>query len=65
MINLDESARTHLSSIKNSLYNEGLKHDTDVHTYEKFTVPNFKDKIKCILNENEYQRIQKRFSNGC
>lgn len=65
MINLDESARTRLSSIKNSLYNEGLRHDTDVHTYEKFTVPNFKDKIKCILNENEYQRIQKRFSNGC
>lgn len=51
--------------MKSNLRIEGLKHDTDVRTYDKFTVPNFYYKHICSLNDAEYQRIKKKYNNCC
>ena len=38
-------------------------HDTDVYTREEYKSPKMINKITCSLNEEEYNRIQKKFSN--
>ena len=52
-----------IREIKDDLYREGKKHDTDVHTYDKREVPHFIKKIKFSLNDAEYYRIKNKFSN--
>ena len=61
----DHESQTIMSRMKDGLYAEGKKHDTDVHTYDNFTVPGFHNKHTCPLNESEYQRIQKNCANCC
>ena len=64
-INLDSASENRIQEIKDDLYKEGRTYDTDVHTYDKRQVPNLIEKIKCTLNDEEYQRIKGKFSNCC
>ena len=59
----DLASQNILSNMKSQLKNEGLTHDTDVRTYDKFSVPNFYYKHICSLNDAEYQRIRNKYSN--
>ena len=62
-INLDAISTNFMSTTKNELFREGKNYDTDVHTYERLEVPQLIKKIKCSLNDEEYQRIKNKFSN--
>ena len=64
-INLDAISTNFMSTTKNELFREGKNYDTDVHTYERLEVPQPIKKIKCSLNDEEYQRIKNKFSNCC
>ena len=64
-ISFDQESKNIISEMKNKLYAKGKTYDTDVRTYDIFTVPGFCDKHICPLNEGEYQRIQKKFANPC
>ena len=61
-IYLDEGSKKIIERMKSELYNEGLKHDTDVHTYDEKTVPEMIHYHVCSLNDAEYIRIKKKFS---
>ena len=45
-LNLDSMSENTIRQIKDDLYREGKKHDTDVHTYDKREVPHFIKKIR-------------------
>ena len=62
-MNFDQTSLNILSKMKSELYNEGLTYDTDVHTYEKFDVPDFNYMHTCSLNDFEYQRIKNKYGN--
>ena len=64
-LNLDSMSENTIREIKDDLYREGKKHDTDVHTYDKREIPHFIKKIRCSLNDAEYYRIKNKFSNCC
>ena len=64
-ISFDQEPKNIMNKMKDDLYAEGKTYDTDVHTYDIFTVPGFCDKHTCPLNEGEYQKIQKRCANPC
>ena len=64
-ISFDQESQNIMNSMKDELYSKGKTYDTDVHTYDIFTVPGFCDKHTCPLNEGEYQRIQKKCVNPC
>ena len=64
-LDFDPAANDSIRELKDQLYSEGQKHDTDVHTYEEKDVPNFVKNNKCSLNYEEYQRIKNKFSNSC
>ena len=64
-LDFDPTANNSIRTLKDQLYREGQRHDTDVHTYEEKDVPNFVKKNKCSLNYEEYQRIKNKFSNSC
>ena len=51
--------------MKDRLYATGKTYDTDVSTYDMFTVPGFVEKHTCPLNEANYQKIQQKFGGGC
>jgi hypothetical protein len=59
----DQSSQDNLADMKKDLRNEGYTHDTDVKTYDNFTVPNFISLHKCSLNEAEYQKKKDKYSN--
>ena len=64
-ISFDQESKNIMNKMKDVLYAKGKTYDTDVHTYDIFTVPGFRDKLTCPLNEGEYQKIQKRCANPC
>lgn len=59
----DQSSQNILSKMKSDLREIGLTKDTDVRTYDKFTVPNFYNIHICSLNEAEYKRIKNKYNN--
>ena len=59
----DQISENILAKMKRNLKSEGLTHDTDVKTYDIFTVPNFNYKHICCLNEAEYRRVKYKYSN--
>jgi len=61
--NFDQSSQNILSIMKSDLRKIGLTKDTDVRTYDKFTVPNFYYKHICSLNDAEYRRVKNKYSN--
>jgi hypothetical protein len=61
----DNNSLGFINKIKDDLYREGKKYDTDVDTIEDFTSPGMIYKHTCSLNDKEYQRIKKRFANCC
>ena len=61
----DNESLNFIKKIKDDLYNEGKKYDTDVSTKEEFSSPDMICKHNCSLNDVEYRRIKKRFSNCC
>ena len=61
----DDQSQNIISKIKKDLYAEGKRHDTDVKITEDFTCPGMIFKHKCSLNDEEYQRIKKKFANKC
>ena len=65
LIIFDPESRDFVDKIKSDLYREGKTHDTDVTTTENFTSPGMIFKHKCSLNDEEYQRIKKKFTNKC
>ena len=65
LIIFDPESRDFVDKIKSDLYREGKTHDTDVTTTENFTCPGMIFKHKCSLNDEEYQRIKKKFANKC
>ena len=64
-ITFDSGALQQFQKLKSDLFNEGKRHDTDVSTYHNYQCPKMINKITCTLNEEEYNRIQKKFSNCC
>ena len=60
---LDEEAFAKLNELKDEIYNEGLKHDTKVFIDHELQSPEMNDKITSVLNEDDYNRIQNKFSN--
>ena len=62
---LDTDSLDAIKKIKDDLYREGRKYDTDVKTKEDFSSPDMINQHKCSLNEKEYQRIKKSFGNCC
>lgn len=61
----DDDSLNFIKKIKDDLYREGLTHDTDVNTEEDYTSPGMIYKHNCSLNDEEYQRIKKKFANRC
>ena len=59
----DQISENILANMKINLKFEDLTHDTDVKTYDNFTVPNFNYKHICCLNEAEYRRVKYKYSN--
>ena len=60
----DDKSLGFIKQIKDDLYREGKKYDTDVNTTEVFTSPGMIHKHTCSLNDEEYQRIKKIFANS-
>ena len=58
----DKESKDIMNLMKDDLYKEGKRHDTDVYTYDNFTYPQFITKHTCSLNDEEYQRIKNKFS---
>ena len=61
----DNDSLNCIKKIKDDLYKEGKTHDTDVTTKEDYSSPGMIFKHTCSLNDEEYQRIKKRFANCC
>ena len=61
----DNDSLNCIKRIKDDLYREGKTHDTDVNTKEDYSSPGMIFKHTCSLNDEEYQRIKKRYANCC
>ena len=64
-ISFDQASQNKIKQMKDRLYATGKTYDTDVSTYDMFTVPGFVEKHTCPLNEANYQKIQHKFGGGC
>jgi len=60
---LDNEASSCIQRIKDELYTEGKTYDTDFRTETNYECPGFISQHNCTLNDEEYQRIIKKFGN--
>ena len=61
----DSDASNCIQQIKDELYEKGKTYDTDVSNKSIYTCPGLIEQHNCSLNDEEYQKIKKRFGNGC
>jgi len=61
----DQESTNQINKMKKELYDEGITYDTDVKTNDIFTVPEFHSNHTCLLNESEYEKIQRKYGNAC
>ena len=59
----DETSENILAKMKRELKSEAYKYDTNIKSYEIFTVPNFSYTHVCCLDKDEYQRIKNKYNN--